>query len=95
MVSLNKDYTLCTWQTTKSDEKILVLKNHLNAEPSRAVANVWWSTWTSTKGTITFMQVGNFTVPPKQYGEDYYQKNLDMLEKAIAIIEFKIRSGAG
>lgn len=34
-------------------------------------------------------------MPPKQHGEDYYQKNLDALEKAIAIIELKIRSGAG
>lgn len=47
------------------------------------------------KGNNYFYASRELLVPPKQHGEDYYQKNLGALEKATAIIEFKIRSRAG
>lgn len=47
------------------------------------------------EGNNYFYSSRELTVPPKPHGEDYCQKNLDALEKAIAIIEFKVRSGAG
>lgn len=43
------------------------------------------------KGNNYFYASRELPAHPKQHGEDYYQKNLGALEKAIAIIEFKIR----